>query len=106
MDKCLISLTSITSQFRSFLNWIVFDLFFLLRDSENDLEFDSQGVLSVPVAGTLSVLNIESRVELHQRTVFQNLTIYMHGHVIFASLINDYRGLFRYFINLTFNFCN
>ena len=25
---CLISLTSITSQFRSFLHWIVFDLFF------------------------------------------------------------------------------
>ena len=28
MDKCLISLTSITSQFRSFLHWTVFDLFF------------------------------------------------------------------------------
>ena len=28
LDKCLISLTSITSQFRSFLYWIVFDLFF------------------------------------------------------------------------------
>ena len=37
MDKCLISLTSITSHFRSVLHWIVFDLFFLLRDSENDL---------------------------------------------------------------------
>ena len=28
MAKCHISLTSITSQFRSFLHWIVFDLFF------------------------------------------------------------------------------
>ena len=37
MDKCLISLTSITSQIRSFLHWILFNLFFLLRDSENDL---------------------------------------------------------------------
>ena len=36
MDKCLISLSSITSQFRGFLHWIVFD-FFLLHDSENDL---------------------------------------------------------------------
>ena len=28
LDKCLISLTSITSQFRSLLHWIVFYLFF------------------------------------------------------------------------------
>ena len=28
MDKCLISVSSITSQFCSFLHWIVFDLFF------------------------------------------------------------------------------
>ena len=37
MEKCLIFLSSITSQFRSFFHWIVFNLFFLLRDSENDL---------------------------------------------------------------------
>ena len=31
-------LSSITPQFRSFMHWIVFDLFFSLqRDSENDL---------------------------------------------------------------------
>ena len=30
-------LSSVTSQFRSFFHWIVFNLFFLLRDSENDL---------------------------------------------------------------------
>ena len=28
---------SIGSQFRDFIRWMVFDLFFLLRDSENDL---------------------------------------------------------------------
>ena len=32
-------LSSITSQFLSFFHWIVFDLFFLLRDSENDVLF-------------------------------------------------------------------
>ena len=37
MEKCLIFLSSITSQFRNFFHWIVFNLFFLLRDSENDL---------------------------------------------------------------------
>ena len=37
MEKCLIFLSSITSEFRSFFHWIVFNLFFLLRDSENDL---------------------------------------------------------------------
>ena len=36
MDKCLVSLSSITSQFRSFIRWIA-SIFFLLRDSENDL---------------------------------------------------------------------
>ena len=33
----LFFLSSITSQFLSFFHWIVFDLFFLFRDSENDL---------------------------------------------------------------------
>ena len=47
MVKCLISLISITSPFRSFLDWIVLDLFFLLRDSENDL-LCSDGIKSDP----------------------------------------------------------
>ena len=37
LEKCLIFLSSITSQFRSFFHWIGFNLFFLLRDNENDL---------------------------------------------------------------------
>ena len=35
--RVLFFLSSITSQFHSFFHWIVFNLFFLLRDSENDL---------------------------------------------------------------------
>ena len=41
MDKSLIFLSSLTSQFLSFLHWTVFDLFFLLRDSENNLFMSS-----------------------------------------------------------------
>ena len=44
MEKCLIFVSSITSQFRSFFHWIVFNLFFLLRDSENDLLLEHRNV--------------------------------------------------------------
>ena len=37
LEKCLIYSCSITQQFLSFFHRMVFDLFFLLRDSENDL---------------------------------------------------------------------
>ena len=37
LEKCLIYLSSITPQFLNFFHCMVFDFFFLLRDSENDL---------------------------------------------------------------------
>ena len=44
MERCLIFLSSLTSQFRSFFHWIVFNLFILLRDSENDLFLSGWGL--------------------------------------------------------------
>ena len=37
LERCLLYLSLITSQFLSFFYSMVFELFFLLRDSENDL---------------------------------------------------------------------